>query len=379
MNALTPSATSPASVSLAEGLRTLCDDALFAIATTGRAEPDELGALARRREAFTTSAARGHTVPRPVDGEPWILGLCYAASTVALPLLMPLREAIEDGLSLEGAPRGLRSLFSSKPSEKDLARAREAATLASRTLAGVLSADGQLLPESSLVVAMMLAAMGLPSDDIQRLRAEAPVDPEQLPITGDTERKLARSLVRGAFVAAMGDGMSPAEEKAVASVARKAGMTTDDTSALRAEADAVVTWSREYGEALVDGVRYVLQGASSDPTRERQTLGALVATLALPVGFRRGALEAARAGEEVVLGRKHRELGRKERRAVLAAAWLVCMRTDPRTSERAALATRHDAVALDLADLDEANEARALVDAFLERELGALHRAHARG
>lgn len=371
-------APQPTSVSLTEGLRSLCDDALFAIATTGRAEPDELGALARRREAFTAGAARGQAVPRPHDGEPWILGLCYAASTVALPLLMPLREAIEDGLSLEGAPRGLRSLFSSKPSDKDLARTREAAALAARTLGGVLSADGSLLPESSLLVAMMLAAMGLPSDEIQRLRAEAPVDPEQLPITGDTERKLARSLVRGAFVAAMGDGMSPAEEKAVAAVARKAGMTTDDTNALRNEADAVVTWSREYGEALVDGVRYVLQGASTEAARDGQTLGALVATLALPVGYRRGALEAARAGEEVALARRHRDLGKKERRAVLSAAWLVCMRTDPRTSERAALATRHDAVALDLADLDEANDARALVDAYLERELGALYRVHTR-
>jgi len=61
-------------------------------------------------------------------------------------------DAVEGGLSLEHGARGVRSLFTSKPSDKDVARVRSRGGVAVRVVTSVLVAAGPLNAESTLLV-----------------------------------------------------------------------------------------------------------------------------------------------------------------------------------------------------------------------------------
>ena len=53
-------------------------------------------------------------------------------------------EVVREKVTLEIGARGLRSLFSSKPSDKEVARVKRYGSLAVRVLRAVLAADGEL-------------------------------------------------------------------------------------------------------------------------------------------------------------------------------------------------------------------------------------------
>jgi hypothetical protein len=347
-------------------LVTLSEDVFFAIAGSGRFDIDQLRALAARRAPALRAAALGAPPEGLAAWEGWLLSLCAAMAPIAPPRWMPMADAIEAGLSLEHGARGMRSLFTSKPSEKEVNRVRTLGAVVVRALGAVQGAAGSFPPEARLIRSTLVASLGLPADDQRQLNAEEPQDAEALDIQGGMEPKLARAVVRGAFFAAMGDGLDPREEQAVATIARKFGLTTDDVNSARADARAQLDASKDFGEASVEAIRYLL----SDDVVESERLAVAAARLTLPAIQRRDAITAINVGGAVTLGKKH-ALDRRRREAVLALAWTAAMRCNPTYAHRAVLAARHNSVAADLGEVAEGETIRAMIDRHIESELGA--------
>jgi hypothetical protein len=345
-------------------LVTLCEDAFFAITGSGRLDLDNLRALAARRATALRAAALG-LPPEGIDAwDGWQKRLCSAMAPIAPPRWMPMADAIEAGLSLEHGARGMRALFTTKPSEKEVTRVRVVGAFASRALGAVLSATGTFSPEARLLRGTLVASLGLPPEDQQLLDADAPVAAEALDISGGMDAKIAKAIVRGSYFAAMGDGMDPRKEQAVMEIANKVGLTTEDINALRAEARALVDAAKPFGEACVEAIRYLLEGDLAESER----LAAAAVRLTLPPIHRRDAITALNVGGPVTLGHKH-ALDRRRREAVLALAWVSAMLKNPSYALRAQIAARHNRVAADLGDESDAGTIRASIDRHIETEL----------
>jgi hypothetical protein len=347
-------------------LVTLCEDAFFGVTASGRLDLEMLRALAARRAAAHRAAALGSPGPSLADWEPWLLALCAATAPIAPPRWMPMAEVVEAGLSLELGARGVRSLFTRKPSEKEVMRVRTQGAFAVRVLASVLGAAGQWSAESRLLRAALVASLGLPEDDQRVLNNEGPFPAGSLDLHGGCEAKLARAIVRGAFYAAMGDGMDPREEQAIAGIAYKLGLDIDTVNAARAEARDQIEASRDFGEACVDAVRFMLDG---DPAASER-YGIAAARLALPSVQRRDAITAINVGGPALLGKKHK-LDRRQREAVLGLGWILALQSNPTITRRAELALRHTRIAADLGDESEAIDLRMAIDRLIEVELNA--------
>lgn len=347
-------------------LVTLCEDVLFVITATARLDREMLHGFSKRRAPALGAAAQGQPPPGTEQWEGWLLPLCRAIAPLAPPRWMPMADVVDE-LSLEKGARGMRSLFTSKPSDKEVARVRALGALAARALGAVLAATGSFHVESRLTRDTLIASLGLPEDDQRALHAEAPVGAEALEIQGNMESKVARGIVRGAFHAAMGDGMDPREEQAVLAIARKMGLATEDVTAARADARRLIDSSKDFGEACVDAVRYILYDMGADADR----LAIAAAKLTLPVIHRKDAVTAVNQGGPVVFGKKH-QVDRKQRQAILALAWATALRADPTTTRRAELAARMNRIAIDLGDLSDAPLARGEIDRYLEDELAAV-------
>jgi hypothetical protein len=352
-------------------LAQLTEDAFFTIAGSARIDLDALRALAQKRAPAREAAARGTPVPGLDAWDTWVLELCAHLASIAPPRWMPLADAVEAGLSLSHGARGLRSLFSSKPSDKDVARVRGLGGAALRSITSVLAATGPLSAEAILLRNALLVSLGLPDADRQALWVEEPLHAEMLDLHGDLlEDKLAKSIVRSAFYVARIDGTDPREEQAAITIARKLGRTTEQTNEAREEARAMIDAGKAFGDAAVDAVRYLLEG---DPqTSDRFAVAA--ARLALTALQRHDAITAINVQSPVLLGRRHR-LDRKQREAALALAWLAAVSGNPTYIRRATLVTRHDKLAADLGDESEGAEIRGVLDRFLEVEIGATAKA----
>src|SRR5262249_37931641 len=142
----------------------------------------------------------------------------------------------------------------------DVARVRELGGTAVRAVTSVLAATGPLTAEAQLVRSALIASLGLPDHDRAALEAEAPMHVEALELHGDVDGKLARAMVRAGFYAARIDGIDPREEQAVVAVARKLGLTTDETHQAREDARVLLDSGKDFGEAAVDGIRWLLEG-----------------------------------------------------------------------------------------------------------------------
>ena len=347
-------------------LVTLCEDVFFGITASGRLDLDTLRALATRRASTHRAAALGSPGPTLSEWEPWLLTLCAATAPIAPPRWMPMAEVVEAGLSLELGARGVRSLFTSKPSEKEVMRVRTTGAFAVRVLASVLGAAGQWSAESRLLRAALVASLGLPEDDQRVLNSEGPFAPGALELHGGCDARVARAIVRGAFYAAMGDGMDPREEQAIAGVAYKLGLDIDTVNAARNEARDQIEAARDFGGACVDAVRFMLDG---DPAAsERYAIAA--ARLTLPSVSRSEAITAINVGGPALLAKKHK-LDRRQREAVLGLGWTTAIQQNPTITRRAELAQRHTRIAADLGEEGEAIELRIGLDRLIELELNA--------
>src|SRR5205823_3770955 len=109
------------------------------------------------------------------------------------PTWMPMAEVVREKVTLEVGARGLRSLFSSKPSEKDVQRVRRLGTLAVRVLRAVFAADGSIDGEEHRTVTCLVASLGLAQEDAAALYGELPVPAEQLDVYGDIDPAVAKA------------------------------------------------------------------------------------------------------------------------------------------------------------------------------------------
>ena len=340
------------------------EDAIFVLSSGGRDPKDELEALSHRRGEAYAAAMQGKPHLRMTSAfDAWVVDMARAMAPSAPPAWMPMMDVVREGVSLEIGARGLRSLFSSKPSDKDVARVRRYGALAVRTLRTVLASDGTLDTEEQTMLAALVAALGLPAADANALRSEAPLaaasidwnegpktqgTPSRLP-SAPLEHPLARAILKGAWLGATLDALDPREEEAIQAVARKFSIPNEELEEGRREALQRVEGRRRSGAAAVDGVRYVLSDRC--PGLGVQ-LAARVGSLMLPRRERDEALAPVAHGAPVTLAKRHAGLDAQQRRSVLGVVWAASVVDNPSTSRRALLRARWERVAQDLGEDD---------------------------
>jgi hypothetical protein len=348
----------------------LGEDAIYVLASGTRDPKDALEGILTRRGYAYTAAVQGQPHTRMTTHfEAWVVELARALAPVSPPVWVPMMEVVREKVTLEIGARGLRSLFSSKPSEKDVARVKRYGSLAVRVLRAVLAADSSLDEEEKTTIAAVIASLGLPEGDANALYAEAPVSPATLDVYGEMDQGVARAILRGAWLAAAWDVVDPREEQTIKIVAQKMGVSNEDVEAGRKEAIARIDARRKAGLAAVDAIRYVLSDRC--PGLGVQ-LAALAGTLMLPRRWRDEALSPVGQGAPVALAKRHVGLEADERTAVLGAAWAAALVDDPTVGRRALLRARWERVAEDMGEDDPG--ARELVDRWIAEALAGVAR-----
>ncbi len=346
---------------LARLVSTLAEDAIFGLSCG--AGTDVLDGLGKRRGEAYAAILAGHRLNTMVtEFDNWVVELTRAVAPIAPPTWMPMAEVIREKVTLEAGARGIRSLFSSTPSDKEVQRVKRLGTLAVRVLRGVFIADGTLDPEEQRTIAGLVASLGLPDTDAQALYAEPPVPVEQLDVYGDIDPAVAKALLRGAWLAAAWDQIDPREEHVVRVLANKLSVPAMDLEVMRNDAVARIDTRRIAGLAAVDAVRFVL---SDRMPGHGITLAAKAGQLMLPRRYREEALAQVGAGTRVTLAKRYPSLGHDDKHAILGIAWAAGLYEDPSFARRALLRARHDRVAIDLGE--DGNKSRhAIEDWFAE-------------
>ena len=348
---------------LARLVSTLAEDAIFGLSCG--AGTDVLDGLGKRRgEAYAAVLAGNRLNTMVTEFDNWVVELTRAVAPIAPPTWMPMAEVIREKVTLEAGARGLRSLFSSTPSEKEVQRVKRLGTLAVRVLRGVYVADGTLDPEEQRTIASLVASLGLPDADAQALYAEPPVPVEQLDVYGDIDPAVAKALLRGAWLAAAWDQIDPREEHVVRVLANKLSVPAMDLEVMRNEAVARIDTRRIAGLAAVDAVRFVL---SDRMPGHGITLAAKAGQLMLPRRYREEALAQVGAGARVTLAKRYPQLGNDDKHAVLGIAWAAGLYEDPSLARRALLRARHDRVAIDLGE--DGNKSRHAIEDWIAEVL----------
>lgn len=342
----------------------LCDDAFFLVASTARLDDDLLRDFAKRRSTVLQAVARGAPSEHMGPWDSWLLKMSAAIAPLAPPRWLAMADVIDEGVSLEHGARGVRSLFTSKPSEKDIARVKSLGGFAARVLASVLAATGEFHPEARAQRGCFVASLGLPEAEQKALVSEDPQVPGALEIPEGLSPKIARAVLRGAFVAAMLEGTDPREEQAVLLLGKKTGLPAEEITAAHGEARQRMEAAKSFGLPAVEAIRYVLEG-------DRMTsdlLAVAASKLTLPMSQRAAATTAVNVVSKVVLAKKF-TVDRKTREAILGLSWIAALRIDPSYVRRAELAMLHDHIAADLGDADAGKPARQIVERFVEDEL----------
>jgi tellurite resistance protein len=359
---MTPAQTTPADPThqaLSTLITTLMEDALFVLAAGGGIA--SLEPTAKRRADAYNAVLGGHKLYRLTDGfDHWLVEMTRALAPICPPVWMPMHEVVREKVTLEVGARGLRALFSSKPSDKDVQRVKRLGTLAVRVLRTTFAADGAIDPEEARTLAALIGSLGLPEADAAPLYTEAPIPIEQLDVYGELEPAVARALVRGAWLAAAWDQIDPREEHVVRTLAQKIALPLPELEAARSDALARVDGRRNFGLATVDAVRFML--VDRVPGAGVQ-VAAQTAILVLPRRFREEALAQVGHGAPVTLAKRYAQMPGEEKQVVLAMAWCAALGEDPALSRRAIFRARHDRVAADLGE--DGARVRAAVDDWL--------------
>jgi tellurite resistance protein len=247
----------PEQTQLARGLQAVTEDVFFGVAAAGRDDEDTLTALARRRSDVYERVVGGGSAVSVTAYREWMTALAAAIAPVCPPVWMPMAELVSGGLTLEGGVRGVRALFTTKPSEKKIEQVREIGSFAVRVLSSVLCADGELDADESDLIAALVASLGLPREEAATLLSEAPVAPNELEPPVDLEPKAGRTLIDGAWRAAADDGIDPREDRAMTTLGSKLGIRPEDLESARTEARKAVDEQRDLGAAVIDAIRYL--------------------------------------------------------------------------------------------------------------------------
>jgi hypothetical protein len=342
-----PASTDATSPGLSRLVSTLSEDAIFVLASVDSNDaPEVLEAFGKRRAEAYTATVKGVTLPPRMGDrlEAWIADATRAIAPVAAPVWLPMGDLVKEKVTLEVGARGLRSLFSSKPSDKDVQRVKRLGTLSLRVLRAVCAADGPLNVEEQRAMALFVSALGLSAEDAAPLLSEAPVDPATLDVFGDLDPTIARGIVRGAWLAAAWDAIDPREEDVVRTAAKKLAVGDDAVESTRAEALKWVDARKATGQAIVDAIRFILSDRVPGIGVE---LAAKAGALVLPRRFREEVLAQVGHGTSVTLAKRHALAGQAQQTA-LGVAWAAALHDDPGIARRAVLRARFEKVAHDL-------------------------------
>lgn len=356
--------TDSVTATLSKVVTALAEDAIFVLASEDCAR-GTLDAVAKRRGEAYAAIIHDVRIPRMTEEfDAWVVELTRAIAPVSPPSWMPMSEVVREKVTLEIGARGLRSLFSSKPSEKDVLRVKRLGTLAVRILRTVFASDGQIDPEEARTVGALIASLGLPHADAAPLYAEEVVPVEKLDVYGEIEPAVAKALLRGAWMAAAWDSIDPREEHVVRTLGQKLSFDAAEIEVARADAIARVDGRRLAGLAAVDAVRYVLSDRLPGVGVQ---IAANAGTLMLPRRYREEALAQVGHGTPVTLGRRYLALLPDERTVVLGIAWAAALHDDPSIARQSLLRRRYERFA---DDMDEnGDRARKLIGDWLEESL----------
>ncbi|MBX7197063.1 MAG: hypothetical protein K1X94_33750, partial [Sandaracinaceae bacterium] len=246
-------------------LRVACEDAMFAIA--GHATASYATFAERRVEAHERIARQGlaNSVVM-ADWDAWLSALVRDAAQDFAPWFVPMHHAIDEGLTLHRAPRGLRAVI---PIGLEAAqnRTRRDGVLAVRIAHTVAAADGEVSPDERRAIDLLTTALGLPEGDVRMLQTEAPIPLAALDIPSELEAKTARILVAGAYQVAACDGLEERELAAVHGIADRVGLEAQTFEEIRGRIHAELEAQRRTGRATVDVARDVLAAAPTDEAR----------------------------------------------------------------------------------------------------------------
>lgn len=336
----------PKTAALARLISALSEDAIFALCTGGGVNVLE-GLGRRRAEAYGAIVAGHRLTTMSTELDHWLVELTRAAAPIFPPNWLPMGDVLREKVTLEVGARGLRSLFSSKPTDKDIVRVKRLGTLATRVVRAVFAADGPLDNEEQRMIASFISALGLPDEHAQPLYSEPPIPVPQLDVYGDLEPAFSKALLRGAWLAAAADAVDPREDHVIRVVGNKLNVPAMDLEVIRNEVVTKLESRRLAGHAAVDAIRYVL--ADRMPGHG-VTLAANTAVVLIPRRYRDEVMAEIGHGAKVALARRHTQLGADDKHMVLGIAWAAAQYDDPSVSRRALLRSRHDRVAHDLGE-----------------------------
>src|SRR5260370_39094856 len=155
-----PDATAQsASPALERLVRVLCGDAIFVFATEEADPKEALEGLTTRRAAAYTAALLGQPCVTADQFEPWLAEMARALAPVSPPASLPMMQVGREKVTLEVGARGLRSVLSSKPSDKEVTRVRRYGSPARRGRAPALAAGGPLNAAERTAIAAVGAAL----------------------------------------------------------------------------------------------------------------------------------------------------------------------------------------------------------------------------
>ncbi|HEY2368830.1 MAG TPA: hypothetical protein VGH87_20685 [Polyangiaceae bacterium] len=353
----------PAQAALSKLVAMTCEEAIFGLSAALGNAHDALEDLVKRRKDAHQAALAGQVhVARMIDSfDGWVVEMTRAIAPICPPSWLPMSEVLAEKVTLEVGARGIRSLFSSKPSDKDVQRVKRLGSLAARVLRAVLAADGPIDGEEARVIASFIASLGLPDVDAQPLYTEAPISIDRLDVYGEIDNAVSRALIRGAWHAAAVDAIDPREEAVIRSLATKLNVPIVDVEYMRNEAIARVDARRMAGLATVDAVRFVL--ADRIPG-SGATLASYAGTLMLPRRYREEALGQVGHGSSVILAQRYKGISGAEKASAIGIAWAAALLEDPSISRQAILRARLDRVAQDLG-ADPQDSRRAVDDMIL--------------
>ncbi len=337
------------------------EDALFFSLTGAEDLSEAFRELGGRRADAYLAVAHGVTIPRMLEQyEPWFFQMCRAVAPVAPPKWLPMMGVVEEKVTLEVGARGLRSLFSSKPSDKEVHRVRRLGSYAVRVLRSVLASDGALDVEEQRMIGAFLASIGLPEADASALYHEVALSASDLDPYGELDTPVARAIVRGMWLAAALDTLDPREEQVIRAVATKLGTNAEEFENGRAHVQKYVDMRRLAGLAIVDGIRHVL--SDREPGTGIQ-LAAAVGTMVLPRRYRDEGLAHVGHGSPVTLAKRYASIPAAEKISVLGACWAAALYEDPNLSRTVLLRQRYERIAEDLGV--EGDKVRMLVEEFV--------------
>ncbi len=337
------------------------EDAVFALGAGREDVAGTLEGLSKRRTEAYAAVLSGAQLPRMLEQyDAWVTASARLLAPIAPPSWLPMMGVVAEKMTLEIGARGLRSLFSSKPSDKDVQRVKRLGALAARTLRAVLAADGHLDAEELLMLGAFIAALGLDDAEAQVLFHETPMDPNGIEPYGDVESPIARAIIRGAWLAAAWDILDPREEVAIRAVASKLGIDAQEFEQGRGAAQRYVDTRRLVGIGAVEGVRYLL---SDREPGLGISLPAAIGRLLLPRRYRDEVLAHIGHGAKIVLAKRHAGMSGEDKVAVLGIVWLAALFEDPSQSRKATLRARYELVADDMGV--DGSKVRSLVEEFV--------------